>query len=204
MKKILILILTLVLFISINTQYYWERFLGLWAFPIGILLFFLYISLGFILIYQLFYLFKEKFKSLPRLVITIVMIIVLVLVYFKPLGIIDYEKYEGKDLLIAQREGAANSTTTLKLKDNNTFKERNVCFGVDIKTGSYSIKNDTIFFINLSQSKNNDYYQFAILKKTKSNNKKIIEDIFLYKNNNDTLPNVLWVIKNDIVKTIKE
>jgi hypothetical protein len=33
-------------------------------------------------------------------------------------------------VLIAQMEGAANCTTTLKLKKDNTFVERVICFGI--------------------------------------------------------------------------
>jgi len=91
--------------------------------------------------------------------------IVLVLAFFKPFGFIDFDKLEGGDLLIAEREGAANCMTTLKLKDNFTFRETNVCFGVTEIKGNYHLQNDTIYFDNVNIGRHEKgFYKFAVIR----------------------------------------
>jgi hypothetical protein len=50
--------------------------------------------------------------------------------------------------------------TTLKLRDDKTFIERNVCFGVTETTGTYNIKGDTIFFEKVTFGRHeSDFYK---------------------------------------------
>lgn len=120
--------------------------------------------------------------------------IILTLIFFKPFGVIDFEKLEGKDLLIAQSEGAANCLLTLKLKDNNTFTEKSVCFGVTKINGNYKIRQDTIFFENTNES----YAEFAVLKNSTSKTDSQKLYLVKYENLKDTSRYRLAVIRNKI------
>ncbi|MDN5215787.1 hypothetical protein QQ020_27160 [Fulvivirgaceae bacterium BMA12] len=115
--------------------------------------------------------------------------------FLKPNGIISFDQFEGEDLFIAQREGAANCMTTFKLKPNNKFKERSVCFGVSETRGSYKILNDTIFFSESAPRGDEEYYKFAILQKSKFRDEIAL---FRYRNRSDTIGHELWIMKNDL------
>jgi hypothetical protein len=81
------------------------------------------------------------------------------------LGLVDFDKLEGDELLVAEREGSANCMTVLKLKDDLSFRERNVCFGVTETTGTFHIQNDTIFFSNVNLGRHEgEFYKFAVIK----------------------------------------
>lgn len=125
---------------------------------------------------------------------------VLALSFFYPGGLINYEKFESDSILIAQREGAANCMTTFKLKENNKFSERSVCFGVSQITGDYELINDTIFFSNVVLPRHEkEYYKYAIIQPSRL---KIINnnyDLVRYSNENDTTGHTLWIIKNEII-----
>ena len=97
----------------VNTTYYWEGKLGLFAFPAFLLLVVIYAGLGITLVKQLYFLIKEKFVDYQRLLKVGLLTIVLVLTFYKPFGLIDFDKLEGGDILIAEREGSANCMTTL-------------------------------------------------------------------------------------------
>ena len=113
---------------TVNTTYYWEGKLGLFAFPAFLILAVIYLGLGVVLIRQIYFLVKEKFTDKTRLINIGLLAIVLTLTFLRPFGLIDFDKLEGDNILIAEREGAANCMTTLKLKDNFTFSERSVCW----------------------------------------------------------------------------
>jgi len=117
------------------------------------------------------------------------------------MGLIDFDKLEGNDVLVAEREGSANCLTTLKLKDNFTFRERIGCFGVTEIKGTFRVVQDTIYFDNVELGRNeNEFYKFAVIKPTKSNNSKILGDLKRYKNTSDTIGHELWIIKNELQK----
>ena len=120
------------------------------------------------------------------------MSLVIGLTIYKPFGLINFDKIEGKDLLVAQREGAANCMTTLKLKENRNFVERSVCFGVDKTNGTYDLKNDTIWFSNISRG--NEFYKFGVIVELENER----EEIVLYHHVNDTMPLNLFVNKNEL------
>jgi len=92
-------------------------------------------------------------------------------------------------LLIAQAEGAANCVTTFKLKENNKFVERSICFGVSEIKGYYKIKNDTVFFYDVQLSKSErEYFKYAIIKSSNYQNGNKLGSLVRHKANNDTLP----------------
>jgi hypothetical protein len=122
-----IIITTIVFFLLVNTTYYWEGKLGLFAIPAFMLLAVAALGLAIVLVRQLYFSSKEKFKQKQRLLVIGLLVSVLLLTFFWPLGIIDFDKLAGKDKLVAEREGSANCMTTLKLKEDYTFRELSVC-----------------------------------------------------------------------------
>lgn len=201
MKNKGLLITTIIFFLIVNTTYYWEGKLGLFAFPAFLILVIIFLGLGVALIRQIYFLVKEKFADKKRLINIGLLTLVLTLTFLKPFGLIDFDKLEGDNILIAEREGAANCMTTLKLKDNFTFSERSICFGVTETKGNYHLQNDTIYFDNVSVGRHeNEFYKFAVVKPSMFDNSKIIGDLIRYKDLTDTTGHELWIIKNDLNK----
>lgn len=202
--KGLIIITTIVFFLLINTSYFWAGDLGVYAIPAFLVLALIFIALSVVFFQQLHFAIKEKFANRFRLFTLVFGIAVLCLTFFFPFGFINFDKLSGEDLLIAHREGAANCMTTFKLKDNHTFIERNVCFGVTETKGSYKIIHDTIYFDKVELSRYDDgFYTFAVIKPSKSVNSKILGNLVRYKNINDTVGHELWIVKNEL-KNLKE
>jgi hypothetical protein len=185
----------------VNTTYYWEGKLGLFSIPAFVLLVVVYLGLAIALLRQIYFSVKEKFKQKQRFILIGLLTIVLLLTYFKPLGIVDFDKFEGNDVLIAEREGAANCLTTLKLKDDYTFRERIGCFGVSEIKGTFRVVNDTIYFDNIQLGRHEEsFYKFAVIKPTKFDNPKILGDLMRYKDLTDTVGHFLWITKNELSK----
>jgi hypothetical protein len=194
-------ITTILFFLIVNTNYYWEGKLGFFAFPVDFLLVIVYLVLGFLLLRQLFFAFREKFIDKHRLIIIAILTVVLSVTFLKPNGLINFDKLQGKDLLIAEREGAANCMTTLKLKENNTFTERTVCFGIMEIKGNYELKGDTIFFKDIGFVRHESgYYKFAVIRESDGEKKKYLGDIVMYKSYSDTTGRDLWITKNELLK----
>ncbi|GAB5399266.1 MAG: hypothetical protein Aureis2KO_08510 [Aureisphaera sp.] len=157
-----------------------------------------FLALSIICLFQIGKGIIEKFSNRSRNWTIGIMAICLGLILLKPRGIINFDKLEGDDLFVAQREGVANCMTTFKLKPNNKFKERSVCFGVSVVRGKYEIRNDTIFFSDVRVARGDkEYYEFGILKKSKYRNEKVL---FRYKNSSDTIGDELWITKNQIIE----
>ena len=199
MKNKVLLLTSFILLLIVNTAFFWEGKLGSFAMVQSLILVIVYGVLIISLLYQIYLAIREKFKSIQRLISIGIVAVVLVLIYFRPDGIINFEKFQGNDLLIAEREGAANCYTTLKLKENRKFIEKSICFGVSEITGKYSIKGDSIFFSDVQLGRDvNEYYQFAVIKQPASENKKIIGELKRFMNYSDTLPHELWITKNEL------
>lgn len=200
------LITTIIFFLIVNSAYYWEGILGFFAIPVFMILVVIYLGLAIALARQVYFAVKEKFKNKYRLLQIGLLTSVLTLTFVKPNGIINFNIFEGNNILIAEREGAANCMTTLMLKDDYTFKEKKVCFGITEIKGNFRIQNDTIYFDNVNLSRHgNEYYKFAIIKSSKYENSKIIEDFIRYKDLQDKTGNQLWITKNELdkIKSIK-
>lgn len=201
MKNKGLLITTIFFFLIVNTTYYWEGKLGLFAFPAFLILVIIFFRLGIALIRQIYFLVKEKFADKKRLINIGLLTLALTLTFLKPFGLIDFDKLEGDNVLIAEREGAANCMTTLKLKDNFTFSERSVCFGVTETKGNYHLQNDTIFFDNVSVGRHeNEFYKFAVIEPSKFNKDGKHFDLTRYTSLTDTVGHELWITKNDLNK----
>jgi hypothetical protein len=150
------------------------------------------------LLNQLYLASKEKFRDSTRLYLIIIMLTLLCLIAFRPFGIINYESYESKDVLTASRGGVAGCTFLIKLKENKTFYMRSICFGVDKISGTYTLRRDTIWLAY--STRNNDKYQFALLKPSIISNDRKDLDINLYRSPKDTIPFIMTVRKNELIK----
>ena len=196
-----LIITTLVFFLLVNTTYYWEGKLGLFAMPVFLALVLVFFELAIALLRQIFLAVKEKLTDKHRLLTVSLLTTVLCLTFFFPFGLINFDRLSGDDLLVAQREGAANCMTTFKLKNNNTFIEKNVCFGVTEIKGNYKIAGDTIYFENVEVGRHEDgFYKFAIIRPSKFNTDSNRFDLVRFKDLGDTTGHELWIIKNDLNK----
>jgi hypothetical protein len=158
----------------------------------------LYFVFSFLLLQQLYFAIREKFSGKQRLLPIGLLIFVLISIFLKPFGIIDFDRLQGKDVLVAEAEGAANCTTTFKFKENNKFIERIICFGLTEIKGKYNIRGDTVFFDNDSSGGHyNEFYSFGIIKKTSVENEKHKEDLVLFQNYSDTLGDNFIITKDD-------
>lgn len=146
------------------------------------------------LVLQVAYASEEKFRNKQRYANIVVVALAVFLVGYSPTGMIDFERFESKDLLIARREGVAKCMTTVQLKKNKRFRERDVCFGVKKVEGRYSVHNDTITFSDIDK----DFYKFAVIKPSDSLSGGNIGDLILYRGLKDTTPLRLWIIKNEL------
>jgi len=193
-------IMALVLFILVNTMYFWEGHVGLWAIPVTLALFFYFLALAGLFIYQVVAAFKERFTNKARLLSLLLQVCVLVSLYFAPTGLIDFDRLAGKDVFVAEREGVANCMTTLKLKDNGRFIQKQVCFGLIETKGNYTIKHDTLFFTNIAPNREVDsFYSYAILKQGIMHSEKDAKpDLFMYYNKTDTVGYPLFVAENNL------
>jgi hypothetical protein len=190
----------LIFFLIVNTKYYWERKLGFFAFPMFLFLLIFYLGIGVVLVKQIYFLVKNKTLDKTRLITIGILILVLILTFLKPSGIIDFERFESDNILIAEREGSANCMTTLKLKEDFTFSERSICFGINEIKGNYHLQNDTIYFDKVSIVRNDDFYEFAVMNPSKSNKDDNHFDLILYKSLKDTVGHKLWITKNNLNK----
>ncbi|MDI3319267.1 hypothetical protein [Pinibacter soli] len=196
-----LLITTIVFFLIVNTTYYWKGKLGLFAFPAFAILVLVYFGLAIALLRQIYFAIKERLADKKSFFIIGLITIVLALTFFKPFGLINFDRLEGDNVLLAEREGAANCMTTFKLKDDFTFKEQNVCFGVTEVSGKYHLQNDTIYFDNVELGRHeNEFYKFAVIKPSKFDNSKILGDLIRYKDLTDTVGHELWITKNELNK----
>ena len=204
MKNKGLLLTTIIFFLVVNTMYFWEAKLGLYAFPVFLILVVIYLGLGIALVIQIYFLIKEKLTDKKRLITIGLLTFVILVTFLRPFGIIDFDKLEGENILVAEREGAANCMTRLKLKDDFTFKKRIVCFGVSETKGNYRFQNDTIYFDNVRPGLNeDDFYKFAVVKPSNffTNGKNY--DLIRYKGLTDTIGQELWITKNELSKLIK-
>ncbi|MCL9807447.1 hypothetical protein NAT51_18110 [Flavobacterium amniphilum] len=188
MKQKKLVFTTLFVFIMLNTQYFWESTVGVSAFVVELFLLFVFLILGILLIRQIILAIMEKGSDLKRIISIVICSMLFTLFFLYPRGIINFRKFASKDLLVAMNEGAGNCAVILKLKENNEFVERTVCFGVNEIKGGYILRNDTIVFENTDS---NDYYQFALIKNS---------ELLLYNNSKDTIPHSITITKNELTK----
>lgn len=101
-------------------------------------------------------------------------------------------------MLVAQREGSANCTTTFKLKDDFTFREKNICFGITEVKGIYRISNDTIYFDNVKRGKQEDVkYEFGVIEEPQLYTEHPFA-LRLFKDKKDRIGFFYWIANNKL------
>ena len=195
LKNKKLITITIIFFLIVNTSYYWKSNLGFITFPISLILFLVYVGLCIATVRYIYFAFKERFKNKDRMFSISLLLIVLTLIFIKPFGIINFEKFESTNVLIAEREGVAGCSMTLKLKENKKFIAKSVCFGMSETIGQYEIKNDTIYFYDVELGRNeNEFYKFAVLKPSKINHFSLL----CLKSKNDTIGHGLKITLNEL------
>ncbi len=145
-------------------MYFWQKLPQLWNFGLSMLLFLGVPVLAVILLIQGILLGREKSKNAHRVKKTAVLLVVLVSLLLFPSGIIDFTKFEAPDLLVAQYEGVANCTSTLRLKAGERFVKSSACFGMDEKSGSYKMVGDTIRLTFDEEISAHEKYAYAVFR----------------------------------------
>lgn len=190
---------TIIFFLIVNTSYYWEYKLDFLAFPVFFLLFLVFIGLSIALIRQIYFVFKDRLNRKKRIVTIVLLSTVLGLTFLKPNGLINFEKFGAKDILIAEREGVAGCMMTLKLKEDHVFTAKSVCFGMTETKGNYKFQNDTIYFEDVVVGRGDtDFYEFAVLKPLKFKDDTKRFELLSFINKKDTIGHRLRVTLNEM------
>jgi len=188
---------TIIFFIIVNTSYYWQVKLDFLAFPVFLTLFLVFLGLSIALIRQIYFAFKDRFNDKKRILTIGLLTTVLVLTFIKPFGVVNFEKFKAKNILIAEREGVAGCMMTLKLKENNTFTAKSVCFGMTETKGNFKFRNDTIYFEDVELGRGDkDFYKFAVIKPLKFNNDNKHFELLSFVSEKDTIGHGLKVTLN--------
>ena len=153
MKLSKTLIFTILLLLAINTQFLWEGKLGILCFPVFILLFLCVVVLSVLFVIRGYKLVRGKARSRRDVVEFVAILGILCIIAVWPRGIVQWTDIESPAIVKAFHRGVAGSGSALYLKEDGTFRDRQVCFGVYDETGTYRISNDTIYFFS-------DDYQF--------------------------------------------
>ncbi len=159
MKQKVIIYVALFFFLLLNTSFFLKGSVGLYT---DLFLLVLFIVLFVLFIAQLAYAKNEHFQSKQRVITVVLLLVVVGSAAYKPSGLINYETLMGNDVLVAGREGSANCTTMLRLKENGKFTVLIVCFGVFRYSGRYLMKGDSVFF-NGAKHRERFTYEFGIL-----------------------------------------
>lgn len=137
------------------------------------------------IIIELVLVIKNKFQQKRSILVLIMMIITSFSVFYNTFIT---NVTEGKDILVAQREGIANCMTTITFNENGKYYKQNVCFGISETVGAYKMKNDTIWFKDDEDNKE-DKLKFALLKSN---------ELVLHYKTDDKRPLKMFVIFNDL------
>lgn len=183
-----LLIITLVFLLLINTSYFWEYNIGSFLFLVYGIFILLYIVLLVVLVFQLNKAIRERGKNKTRIVNVSVLAATLIIVLLYPSGIINFKQYETKPILLAQREGVANCTTTYKFLKDSSFERLSICFGLEKLKGRYARSGDTLLLTYQDKKK-----EIAVIGK----NKYGIDFISVYKHSADTIPIEYAILKSN-------
>ena len=153
MKLSKTLIFAILLLLAVNTQFLWEGELGFLTFLIDFILFVCVVVLFVLFVKKGYKLVREKVQNRRDVVELVAIWGILCIIAICPEGIIQRTDIESPAIVKAFRRGVAGSSYALYLKEDGTFRDRQVCFGVYDETGTYRISNDTIYFFS-------DDYQF--------------------------------------------
>lgn len=126
MRNKTLFIITVIFFLLVQSRYYLENVITTDGFPFMeivsvFVLFLVFIILVISFLFQVEKAFKEKFNNRSRLYLITFMLFVFIVTVWRPFGLVDFEKPEGKDVFVASAEGSAKCNSILKLKDNKQF-----------------------------------------------------------------------------------
>lgn len=199
MKRKTLIISTILFLLIVHTSYFWEGRLGIWFVPTVLILVIAGFALVVSLVAQIYLATREKFAERPRLIVIGLLTVVVTLTWFFPHGLVTDELLNGRTLLIATREGAANCRTTLNLKKNKTFYERSVCFGVTEIRGEYHVRTDTVFFTNVAVGRGSQaFYQYAVIKHFDSKQEWGPGNFIAYRSREDSIGHEMWIRTNEL------
>jgi uncharacterized membrane protein len=198
LKNLKLIITSTLLFVIINTTYFWEKEIGIFYLPVFLIIVstFIYILISLFKLIKI--LIRNKFSDKKTFYSSVYLTFLFTLIIIKPFGLINYEEFEAEDVLIVKNEGAANCNTTLNFKKDNSFKEITFCFGLSEISGTYIISNDTIYFKELNRIQKEKFiYEFGVIQELKNYSEKPLGFI-LYKNKQDTIGNYFNILKNNL------
>lgn len=198
MKKSLIIIISILYFLLFNLSRLWEKLPGLWDLILSGILFVGFLILAIVLIVQIVKMIKNKFALRIDIINSILLTTVLILTVIFPFGLIDFNKFEEPNLILAQYEGSANCTTTLKIKDSDRFIQRSICFGVDEYYGKYEIIADTIKLYYDKKSSFDSKYAYGLILLDSIQTDKKIGKIIYYRDTLDDNPLPMRILQYDI------
>lgn len=187
----------IVFFVLLNLSFFIEGLLGFLALPALLFMFSYFLILIGCFFYHAVYMIKERFRYKQRNIIVSLLFLIIGMTIYEPNGFLNYEVLNGKSILSASQEGAANCTVNLNLYPNNIFTCTDICFGVHTVIGKYEIEKDTIFFNNIYVNMREKFFDYAVYSPEEcyfSNGKKGI--IKLYKNKSDSITSYQLCITN--------
>lgn len=187
-------VFAIILFVISNTAYFWQSKLGVYFLFVSAGLILSYLLLFFFILRIIFFSIKHKINDKYYLLYLLFLSFVLICPIVFPGGIINFEKYESENSIIAQREGVANCINTLKIKVDGRFVERAVCFGITEYSGKYKQFGDTLFFEYDDKLKTDlKRFEYAIIKRKVSTEN--IGTLTKYIGKKDTIGIVYTIIK---------
>lgn len=190
MKPKVQITLSVLFLVLINTAYWWEGWLSFVAMFAILFLAVCFLASVILIFVQLVQLIRIRFRDRPKVISMIISCVVALLVGFFPRGMINWDEIEGHNLLVASQESTANCTITIKLKENNRFIEKNVCFGVTTTRGTYTLEGDTVFFNSAGD------YEYGVLHRDEKTD--TIAGMMVYRNKADTSGYPLSVKRDEL------
>ncbi|WP_416440120.1 hypothetical protein [Phnomibacter sp. MR] len=189
--------------LAMLTSDFWEPWLGWHSFYIllGVALLsgILFLRLLYLIFKMLWPVGRSKLHYLQSAWLSLAIIVSYL--YFN--GHLSIERFMGKPVLVAGREGAANCTTVLKLFPNGHFKLQSVCFGISRLEGEWQKKSDTIFFSNFTGRSDVQRYEYARYDSLpKTTGKK--DFLFLYDISKPAKDSLWLKIEYDSTHTLKQ
>lgn len=144
MKKYKIeLILISLFFLYENTSAYWLYKTGEWMDLILLAYVIAFLCVIGFTIYNLVKCFQAKLRDKYRNIVAVLMIVVLVISFLLPGGLMSKRVLYKGDLFVAYYDGVAGYNGWLVLYGNDSYE---YSYGAMQLTGKYIVKNDTIFF----------------------------------------------------------
>lgn len=138
------LLAAILLFVLVNTRYFWETKVSVLLLPLTLLIAISGLIILLLTLRKAILFFRYKEKNNLAILLSLVLLLCLLIKY--PEGIIDFRRFESPTTLKAYREGVGGGGDMLYLREDSTFIDRYVMFGIDEQKGRYRIANDTIFF----------------------------------------------------------